>query len=160
MVDFSYLASLEIPNEAKPYSMDIRGEDAILHLLPAAESNKPYWNAVLRYSNDKLKGGKKKTNVDAASVEKNRKIDKQLIARHCLVGWDGIKDTDNNDVPFTKENGLEFLMGLPGHMFDPIKAWAADKDNYIAAAPEQDDDLDLDADADAEPKGAKSLGES
>lgn len=147
MVDFSYLASLEIPNEAKPYSMDISGEDAILHLLPAAESNKPYWNAVLRYSNDKLRGGKKKVVVDAASVEKNRKIDKELLARHCLVGWAGIKDTDGKDVPFTKENGLEFLMALPGHMFDPIKAWAADKDNYITAPDASDDDLDDNAEA-------------
>ncbi len=147
MVDFSYLASLEIPNEAKPYSMDIQGEDAILHLLPAAESNKPYWNAVLRYNNDKLKGGKKSNKVDAASVAKNRKIDQQLIAGHCLVGWEGIKETNGTDVPFTKENGLEFLSSLPGHMFDPIKNWAADKENYLATATNDDDDIDLDAEA-------------
>ncbi len=152
MVDFSHLASLEIPNEAKPYSMDIRGEDAILHLLPAAEANKPYWNAVLRYSDSKLKGGKKKTSIDAATLEKNRKIDKQLIANYCLVGWEGIKDTSGDDVPFTKENGLEFLMALPGRLFDPIKTWAADADNYLATPAIIDE-----VEAGAEPIG---LGES
>lgn len=152
MVDFSHLASWDIPNDAKPLVIDdIPGELITLFLLPAAESNKPYWNETLRQIEKRVRKGKGKIQINAEKIARERAVDKTLLGRYCLVGWTGVKEADGTDVEWTKENGIDFLEKLPGWLFDRVKAFCTDPENFVPAM--IDDDLDDDEiEGEAEPK--------
>ncbi len=107
----------------------IQGEPVLI-LAPATESNRGYYNALLRKSRKNLRAiqsGK----IKAAHVKDNRNEDKTLYGEHILVGWKGLKDSEGKEIPFNRTDAIEFLHELPDWIFDEIRAFASDVQNFL-----------------------------
>lgn len=130
MASFSHLAKLEVSgNKTVDFAIfQIEGAP-VLHVVAASESNRAYFNELLR------KGGKRqaKKKVDAETVKSNREEDRVLYARHIVKGWSGIKDDKGKVVEFTEGECLGFLSSLPDWIFDELRAFASDLQNFIEA---------------------------
>ena len=130
MASFTHLAKLEVSgNKTIDFTIfQIEGEPT-LHVTAASESNRTYFNELLR------KGGKRqaKKKIDAATVKSNREEDRVLYAKHIVKGWTGVMDDKNKEVAFTEGECLGFLSSLPDWLFDELRAFASDLQNFIEA---------------------------
>lgn len=130
MADFSHLKKYNAASDkVVEYPLYELSGDEVLHLSSASENNKGYFNAVLRKTGKAqraIKGG-----ISANLVKQNREEDKELYAKHILKGWSGILDSEGNEVAFSHENAEAFLKALPNHIFDGIRAFAADVQNFV-----------------------------
>lgn len=131
MANFSHLKSLNVSGttvvEYPLYQLD---GNAILHLASASESNKGYFNALLRKAGRTAQAVKANA-VNANTLKQNRDEDRVLYAKHVLKGWSGILDADSTEVPYNEENGEEFLQSLPDWLFDEIRNFASNVRNFI-----------------------------
>ncbi|MHA1859164.1 MAG: hypothetical protein ACTSUU_06935 [Candidatus Thorarchaeota archaeon] len=130
-MDFEHLKKLEVKaGETAPFTFyQIVGEP-VLHLAPATEANKPYFNALLKRSRKnqrRLQGG----NFTATVIAENRDDDRELYPRHIVKGWDQVVDSDGESVPFSKEACADFLTALPDWLFDEARQFAVDASNYV-----------------------------
>lgn len=123
---------------------EIEGEPWI-EVRPAAECNKPYFNAVLRKQKAhrrKIQAGK----IDAAMLSKNRIEDKELFPKLICTGkWGGWFEENGKEIPFTHENATDLFNQLPSHIFDDFRAYCNDLSNF--------EDEDIFDDDDAEEAG-------
>lgn len=131
MANFSHLEKLEVSgNKTVDFTIfQIEGEPS-LQVTAASESNRGYFNELLR------KGGKrqaKKTKVDAETIKRNREEDRVLYAKHIVKGWTGVNDADGKPVKFTEGECLGFLSSLPDWLFDELRTFASDIQNFIEA---------------------------
>lgn len=96
---------------------------ARLQLSPAAESNKPYFNALLRLSGKRARRLQKKQ-VTVADIEQNRLEDAQLFPKYIIRGWEGVIDEAGNEVPHSQEAASEMCQALvkfAPNVFDRIR---------------------------------------
>lgn len=131
MADFSQLKKLDVSNETIDYHIDQIEGDAVLKLLPAAEKNKPYFNALLKKSRSRVKAIQS-SKLSAAMIKENRDEDRLLYSKYIIKGWEGIVDVNGKAVPFTEENVFDFLTALPPWIFEEIRNYASDIQNFIA----------------------------
>lgn len=128
MASFSHLSKLEVAgNKTVDFTIfQIEGLPT-LQVTAASESNRPYFNELLR------KGGKRqaKKKVDIATVKSNREEDRVLYAKHIVKGWSGVCDDKGKDVPYSEGECLGFLSSLPDWLFDELRAFASDIQNFI-----------------------------
>jgi len=133
MVNFGNLKKLNVPAKGtSKYTLSQLGGDVepVLILACASESNKEYFNALLKQS-AKLMQGSKAKQISAGLVKSNRDNDKILYATHILKGWEHIVDIDENSVEFNLENSIDFIKALPDWIFDEIREYASNVHNYI-----------------------------
>ena len=139
MVDFSHLSQLDVKKEKTVnYRLYQIEDEPTLVLSSATEANKPYFNALLRKSKKNLRAIQSKAiNVD--TVTKNREEDKALYAKYIVKGWCGVKDASGNDVEFSEENASDFLYSLPNWIFDEIRSFASDIQNFVDELPDTEE---------------------
>jgi hypothetical protein len=132
MVNFSQLKELEVSSdETVDYCIyQIEGEP-MLSLLPASESNKSYFSALLRKSRSKVRAIKS-AKLSPGMIKDNRDEDRELYSQHIIKGWDGVVDSDGKTVPFTTDNVEDFLNALPDWIFEDIRNFASDIQNFIS----------------------------
>jgi len=141
MPSFNHLKKLNAKDDMTvEYPMDQIAGNYVLMLRSATEVNVPYFNAILR-ATGKKKQGRKASKVTVTDIEKNRKDDRILFAKHILTNWSGVEDNKGVVVEFTEENALDFLESLPSWIFDDIRAFASDILNFI--------DVEIDAEGTA-----------
>lgn len=128
MTDFSHLKQLEITGTAQYPLTELEG-CPILIVKPSGETNKEYFNALLRATG----AGKrqKKRKVDAAMVSEIRNKDKALYPQHVIVGWEGMKDANGDGVPFSSDAASDFIAQLPDWVFDGIRAFCGEPESFI-----------------------------
>lgn len=130
MANFSHLKKLEVSgNKTVDFVIFQIAGEPIMKVVAASESNRPYFNELLR------KGGKRqaKKKVDAATVQSNREEDRVLYAKHIVKDWSGVQDEKGKDVPYSHDDCLGFLQSLPDWLFDELRAFASDLQNFIEA---------------------------
>lgn len=131
MTDFSHLSKLEVTKEktAEYDLVELEGSPTLI-LCSANENNPGYMNGLLRLSGH---GGKRRTKVkiDAKTMETMRDHDKELFPSHVIVGWKGIQDSKGKDVPFSEKTIQEFIAALPNWIFDGIRTFANDPENFV-----------------------------
>lgn len=133
-VDFSNLAQHSVAVQAVPYRLfQIEGEP-VLRVLPATEENKPYFNALLRQTKESLRS-LQATGASADAVEARRKLARDLIADHVLVGWEGVVDASGREVAWSKDDGRAFLEALPGWIFDSVQSFCQSPANFTQRRP-------------------------
>lgn len=103
--------------------------DVMFGVLPAIESNKPYFNAALKRNMELSRG--RKIKIDAGMIEATRVEDKKLFAKYVVKDWKNVKDDTGADVPFSPEVCEEFFDALPAYIFDDIRAFCVDPANFI-----------------------------
>ena len=134
MSKFSHLKQLDVQREqTTEYPLYQLAGEPVLILAPATESNRGYFNSLLRKSRKNMRvvqSGK----VNASVVKNNREEDKKLYAEHIIVGWKNMLDSSGNEIPFSKEDCADFLNELPDWLFDEIRTFASNVQNFIEDA--------------------------
>lgn len=131
-VDGGKVATLKIP-EVTP--------GAALHLRHASIARGAYRLELLR--GVAASGENLRVKVDAAKdanallglLEITRELDYAIYAKTVLVGWEGIVDDEDQEVPFSVESAEEFLRALPEWLFDEIRVFALQKSNFDTDQP-------------------------
>lgn len=131
MADFTNLKSLEVHAEKRvDYTLFQIAGEPVLELAPATEANKPYHNALLRRSRRnqrRIQAGA----IDAALMAENREDDRSLYAEFIIKGWRRMLDAQGKPVPFTLENVKDFLNALPNWLFDEVRLFASNSQNFV-----------------------------
>lgn len=133
MTDFGHLKKYDVSENKAVYSLYQIAGDVKLHVLHAGETNVPYFNEVLR------RQAKNARIVSAGRLNQqflaaNRNEDRELFAKHILVGWENVCDTSGTEVPFSCENARDFLNALPDWIFDEVRTFAANATNFMGTA--------------------------
>jgi hypothetical protein len=132
MVDFSHLNKLEVSDKTAEYVMNqIEGQPTLI-VKPATESNKPYFNSVLRRSRKTLQ--QSQGGLSAKMITDNRNEDKELYPKHVIVGWEDMKDSSGELVDFSVENCTNFIGKLPPWLFDEIRTFCGKSINFCDEA--------------------------
>lgn len=108
-----------------------------LFVRPTSQANKAYLNAVLRTGRRtlrRMRGNKLSVEV----LDENRDQDRKLFPKYVITGWkdETVQDSEGNPVPFSKENCELFLRALPNDIFDELRTFCGEPDNF-----REDDDL-------------------
>jgi hypothetical protein len=137
-MDFSHLKKLDITDRTADYLLHQIAGESVLVLKPAAEVNKPYFNAVLRKSRKNMRAVRSGV-VNQAMIAENREQDRELFPKYVVVGWKNVRDSKGEIVEFNKENCDDFLRALPDWLFDEIRNFAADITNFVGDQPDVED---------------------
>ena len=105
------------------------GDDAQLQLRPAGESNKPYYNALLKTAGKRARKVQRQ-GLTLEDLRQNRDEDRVLFAKHIIADWKGVTDDDGNAVPFSEDNVNELCQQLPDVLFDVLRNEAGDLSNF------------------------------
>jgi hypothetical protein len=138
--NFSHLEAMKVKSSATAiYTFhEIEGEPSLL-VKPAHEINQGYMNAVLKKGKKMLRS-MKRGKLTTAVLKENREQDYQLFPRFIVEGWPTApKDMEGKEVPFTRENCELFLRAIPVEMFNDLRDFCGDIDNF---RDDEDDDLD------------------
>ncbi len=101
-------------------------------LARAGGSNSKFLKAVEVLSRPHRKRG-----VEKLSYEQQRSIMVQAFVEGVIIDWEGVRDKDDNEIPFSKDNVLKFFNDLPD-MFDVIQTEAMELSNYLMEEVESD----------------------
>ena len=131
--DYSHLS---VGSRIARYTMfQVMGEPYI-EVSHAGESNKPYFNALLRRSKKNMRRMRAGA-VDAAALADNRDEDRALYPRYIVKGW-GISekagvilDSTGNEIEYSAENVSTFLKALPNWLFDELRLFCGEESNFL-----------------------------
>lgn len=143
MTDFSFLDSMAVTNERTSeltlHSITLpNGKSPTLIGRHGGQTNKPYFNAL-------LKGGAKKVRavnagkVNIGMIEENRNEDRGLYPQHVITGWKDVCDARAEDVSFSKDACTDFLKHLPDHIFDEVRNYFGNPDNFMGEIPSEEE---------------------
>jgi len=107
----------------------VEGEPVLI-LAPANEVNKPYFNELLRMSR-KGRTRSAASLVNAAVIKENRDNDRELYPRFVIRGWRRVRGSDGKEVEATPENVRAFCDQLPDWLFDEVRTFAMEIENFI-----------------------------
>lgn len=130
MANFTHLRKLAA-DKIVEYKMPELGPDAALTLRCANEGNSGYMNDLLRLTGQAKGARSRKVKVDAKSLDEMRGHDKDLYPKHVIVGWSGVPDHKGKDVEYTPSEGSDLLRDLPNHLFDEMRNFATDPENFV-----------------------------
>lgn len=140
MTDFSNYRSREVDvEETRPMTLfNLEGEPELV-VRYAGESNKPYFNELLR-RNQKLARTLRGRALNTSVMEKTRDSDRTLYAEHIVVNWNRVVDSKGEPVAFTKDSCLSFLKALPSEEFDEVRAFCTNQYNFTDGDAEEEDE--------------------
>jgi hypothetical protein len=136
MTNFGHLAQLDVKrDETREYpftAIEVNGVSPVLHVVHAGESNKTYFNELLKRGNRnqrQIVSGK----ITTALIEDNRDENRKLYAKYVVKGWDEttVLDAAGKPVKFTAETCGEFLDALPDWLFDQLTSFCSDALNFV-----------------------------
>lgn len=140
MSQFAHLKKLDVQGgQTAEFHLHALDGTPVLHVRPALESNTSYFNASLKSSRKNMRA-MRNGNINAGLLDETRETDRELYAKHVVVGWKGIQDAQGKDVPFTREVCAEFLDALPNWLFDELREFCGTPVNFI-----DDDQVDGEA---------------
>ena len=131
MADFQHLAKLRVQDDATAEFTFFRivGEPT-LTVRHAGDTNPDFLNAVLKKPKRLQRAARRARQITAASIDSARMEDIQLFARCIVVGWSGVLDSQGEEVEFTRENLIDFLTAIPPDMFNELRAFCLDIENF------------------------------
>lgn len=137
MANFEHLSKLQLSeNTTVDYPLNSLKGCPTLKLAPATADNKPFFNEVLRLARTNKNPKAKSLNNEL--IQEGRDKDKDLFAKHVIKGWEGVKDSDGKDVPFTAVNAKAFLDALPDWIFDGVRSFAGVPENFVEDSSDED----------------------
>lgn len=140
--DFSHLAGKQVTRDLRTTLTlyQLAGAPK-LHMKPATEANKPYFNAMLRRTKRSARQ-LAKGNITAEMIEENREHDRELFPKFVVTGWDDVVDSRKQPVPFSAEACVQFINALPDWIFDDVRNHAGEATSFV-----QDDEPEVDEDS-------------
>ena len=143
MVDFSHIS--EQRKQVAQTEITIEGLSIrpVLTCLPATVDNPAYYNAVLKRQRPMLSRGGR--NITAKMLKRFINDDRELMAQHCVIGWDEstVTDAKGKKVPFSKDACLDLFRSINDTIFDIFRNELADQETFM----ELDNPADVEAQA-------------
>lgn len=130
MANFSHLSSLAVGGKTAEMVLYRLEGQPVLRMVSAMQDNKGYVNGALKKST-RLARRARQGDMTAEMLAEDRRINRELFARHVIVGWQNILDINGKEVSFNTEVCLEFLTALPDYIFDDIREFANNPSNFI-----------------------------
>lgn len=132
MPDFSYLQKNKVDsNRGVDYAIVELEGPPVLVVRPATEANPSYFNeAARRQSRKGTRSALLGAPLTADVLNEARKIDRELYPKSVVIGWRGVLDRSGEPVDFSQGNCHEYLVALPDHIFDGIRAFCLDASNF------------------------------
>lgn len=135
MSDFSYLKKHEVtPDHVARFTLWQLEGHPWLGVKPATQVNRRYFNASLKENARLANALRSGRQFDAAMVDETRAVDRTLYPLHVVVGWGNVIGTDGEPVSFSSEECAAFLSALPDYLFDEVRAFAANINNFVDVA--------------------------
>ena len=133
MTDFSHLDKMHVRGDKSvPYTIfeiAYNGVHPILYVKHAGETNKPYFNALLRRNANNRRimqaGG-----IRPETLEESREDDRKVFPEYVITGWKDVTDANGKPVSYSKSECKACLKALPNHMFDQLRLFAGDPFNF------------------------------
>lgn len=136
MANFSHLKTLEITPETTGrftiHKITVNGKTPTLIGKPAGQSNKSYFNALLKAGTKNaqaLRAGK----ITSAMIDENRDKDRELYPQHVITGWEDMLDGDGTELTFNKKDCAAFFQHLPDEVFQQVRDFYDNSDNFVEA---------------------------
>lgn len=114
------------------YYMPALGAKATLLLAPALECNSSYYNAMLKMSGQRQRQLQKSKSVQCADIDMARDEDRVLYPRYIIMGWEDVEGSDDNMVPYSRENAAKLCHQLPLELMDDLRAEASTPQRFYA----------------------------
>ena len=131
MTDNFNFDHLQVDSQTLWVDMPELGPKARVRVKPASETNKSYFNAMLKRSGLRARRIARTDRVTAEDSEQNRSEDRELFPKHVIVNWEGVLDANRAEVPFTADTARELCAKLPGWLFDRIRNAAATPERFV-----------------------------
>lgn len=128
--DFSHLKKLDPSGRTAEFKLVQLARQPTLTVASATQANKAFLNATLKIA----RGAPKRYRLgklNASMLDELRAEDLELFAKHVVLGWQGIRNVSGAEVPFSQENCQAFLSQLPAWLFDELRNFCRDVDNFI-----------------------------
>lgn len=125
MADFTHLKTSKIDNVEFTFYAVV-GEPTLLVKF-AGESNKPYFNEMLKVAE---KHRMRRAKLSLETIKTLRERDRELFPKYVVTGWRGVKDANGADVAFSREECEGFLRALDDDMFDDLRKFCDDPSNF------------------------------
>lgn len=152
MSDFSHLQKLQVQDGDTPHEFELYEIESkpLLHVR-CTNGYAPYENSI-RAQRDRIerdlkrrqKGKKKgRRRNDQALLELMRAPDREVYPGTIVYGWTTNTDADGNEVEYTDEDCAKFLAALPDWLFDRIRLYCMDPQNFVDQPMTPDDEEEL-----------------
>ena len=136
MGQFDHIKKKTETSETVRFEMPEIGRDCYLIVAQATESNRPFFNALLRFQNAHRRGFRqaRQGQLNADQMDQELSRDLSLYREHIVKGWGGINDGDGNPVEFTKEDCRDLFEAIPNSLFNEIRVFCQQPMNFLTAA--------------------------
>ncbi len=129
--DFSHLKKLSVgaAKTARYQLIEVEGEPTLIGVF-AGETNKPYFNAVVKRSTRsarKLRAGK----MTAKELEDGRNHDREIFPKFVFKGWEDMFDSAGNQAEFSEQNCFALLSALPDYLFDDVRNFFTNPESFL-----------------------------
>lgn len=104
----------------------------------AGESNKPYYNALLKKQMKTVSAKQaafKAGTINEEMVGENREQNRELFPEFVLTGWRDVTDGKGKDLKFTKADCFDFLCALPNEDCDDVFNHFSNRVNFKKDVP-------------------------
>lgn len=145
MTNFSHLRSLQVQQDTTVEFTFYRiGGEPTLSVRHAGQENRDFFNAALKKSKQAARRlrGRQGAAPSHEDIERARREDAALFAKHIVTGWEDVLDADGEAVEFSEEVCLEFLLAIPSDMFTELRAFCLDINNFREDDSMGDDELE------------------
>lgn len=127
---FEYLKNRDIKDKTAWIDVPQIVPGARLLLRNASLSNSDYYNASLKLAARRTGANLPKHVQAADETRQGRDDDRVTFPGTVLVGWEGVVDDKGVEVPFSKEVAGDLLEVLPDWLFDMVRAFAMDPEQF------------------------------
>ncbi len=129
MVDFKQFQKLDVTDDASAEYTFVYDGGALgtLRVRPASDANPDFFNAVLKANKRKSRAASKPTRESIAMA---RREDIRLFSKYIVIGWSSVQDAKGKNVPFSEDNCIEFLTAIPKDMFNDLRLFCLDINNF------------------------------
>lgn len=134
MADFKHLKDLAVDDTstAKFRFTKIMGVPT-LTVRPAHRVNKDFLNEMLAAPKKIARAAANRKSGDedlAEHLSAVREGDVEVFARCIVVDWVNVFDSSDEQVEFSEENCMQFLRAVPEDMFDDLRSFCLNIDNF------------------------------
>lgn len=139
MERFNYLKKLDVDEQrtAEYELWEIQEDDKpvpVLVLAPSGTANKPYFHALLNRTNRVRRVGRGQ-GISKEQIKANRDDDRELFPQFVVKSWRNVVESNGNECPFTRGNCDDFLKVLPDWLFDKVRTFTAEPENFLGTVP-------------------------
>lgn len=129
---FEHLSGLDVAGKTTEVALPEIAPHARLTVKPADETNKPYYNALLKLGADRVRNQMRRgDDLDPEVLKENRAIDVDLFPKYVIDGWSGVLDSNGDEVEYSQANCIELIQAIPGWVFDKVRTAANTQERFV-----------------------------